>query len=92
MYPVLTKGLSESHYCAYDPKNLTVFCDGDSGGPLQIMDSNSETSEVVAIAAFQFYSCTPYRPAVYTRVAYYIKWIVDNVWPDGSIPVAQEFY
>lgn len=76
--------ISEDQYCAYDPNNKTDACTGDSGGPLQLMDNNSRTAEIVGITSFGSNCDVRDVPGIYTRVAQYIHWIEEIVWPDLS--------
>jgi hypothetical protein len=52
-------------------------CQGDSGGPLQIMQN--DRFYLVGVVSFGA-GCGTDLPSVYTRVAYYLNWIEDNVW------------
>uniref|UniRef100_A0A182Q7C5 Peptidase S1 domain-containing protein n=1 Tax=Anopheles farauti TaxID=69004 RepID=A0A182Q7C5_9DIPT len=57
-------------------------CEGDSGGPLQIVTNpRTCTYSVVAITTAGSRACgiSPSK-AIYTKVSYYIDWIEDNVW------------
>nr|CAD7428580.1 unnamed protein product [Timema monikensis] len=59
-------------------------CSGDSGGPLfQLGDVDDETRFVqFGIVSFGPKRCgTPDKPGVYTRVGYYMDWILDNLHP-----------
>lgn len=41
--------------------------------------------DIVGITSFgQGCGLTLNHPGVYTRVSHYIKWIEDQVWPEGS--------
>ncbi|XP_031624790.1 basement membrane proteoglycan-like isoform X2 [Contarinia nasturtii] len=73
-------GLIGGQYCAYDPHGRNDSCDGDSGGPLQYFATN-KTSTVVGIVSFGVVCGAPNFPSFYTRVAYYLDWIEDIVWP-----------
>ncbi|KAK7864780.1 hypothetical protein R5R35_012273 [Gryllus longicercus] len=61
-------------------------CNGDSGGPL-VMDALSadglESKAVLfGIVSFGHNTCTTEGvPGVYTRVAYYMKWVLDTMTP-----------
>lgn len=80
----LRNGISDSQYCAYDPNGEKDSCDGDSGGPLQIIDSDS-TTKVVGVVSFGFGACGTRTPSVYTRVAAYTNWIESIVWPNDVV-------
>ncbi|XP_063912156.1 venom protease-like [Zophobas morio] len=60
-------------------------CQGDAGGPLQIHQNNDliqRIYHIVGVTSFGI-GCGS-RPAVNTRVSYYIKWIEDTVWPENN--------
>lgn len=77
----LRNGLSSTQYCAFDPQGQSDACQGDSGGPLQIFLDSPNTAWIVGIISFGV-SCATKAPAVYTRVASYIDWILSIVWPN----------
>lgn len=62
--------------------NLFSF-KGDSGGPLQIRNSEVYCMyDVIGVTSFGKPLCGAIRnPAVYSRVSNYIQWIEDIVWP-----------
>lgn len=76
--------IDESKYCAYDPYGEKDSCQGDSGGPLQTIRSYLRTAKVVGILSYGV-GCSNTLPAIHTRVAYYIDWISQHVWPNGKI-------
>lgn len=93
----LENGLSESQYCAYDPKDpidpdeKNDFCQGNSGGPLQIARNPNwpHVAHIVGINSFD--SACGGLPTVFTRIAYYAEWIANHVWPDEvSRPLADK--
>ncbi|XP_045506155.1 venom serine protease Bi-VSP-like [Colias croceus] len=60
----------------------TDTCKGDSGGPVMAKAKKLNcTYIVVAVVSFGP-TCGKGVPATYTKVAPYIDWIVDTVWPD----------
>ncbi|XP_072394795.1 elastase-1-like isoform X1 [Diabrotica undecimpunctata] len=67
----------------------TDGCQIDSGSPLQIdrKDSNEESCMYYAVGVSSFGSrvCGKKElPAAFIRISYYIKWIVNNVWPPAN--------
>lgn len=72
-------GITSSQYCAQDPAGIQDSCQGDSGGPLQMFKNHSDTAHVVGIVSFGV-DCGTF-PGIYTRVAYFLKWIESHVWP-----------
>lgn len=80
----LRNGIKESQYCAYDPNRKADTCEGDSGGPLQIITPESRMGTVVGVVSFGIACGTSY-PSIYSRVAYYLDWIEALVWPNGIV-------
>lgn len=80
--PAFRNGISESQYCAYDPRGTKDSCQGDSGGPLQIFPHGSKVAKIVGVVSFGI-SCGSTFPGIYTRVASYSNWIESIVWPNG---------
>ncbi|XP_018568809.1 serine protease 7-like [Anoplophora glabripennis] len=75
--------LSYKQICA-GGKNKKDSCPGDSGGPMQVAAAvNGEPRYVQqGIVSFGHRFCgTEGYPGVYTRVAYYMDWILDNMKP-----------
>lgn len=70
-------GLLRGQMCTFAPGKDT--CKGDSGGPLQIVDDDG-VSLIVGVTSFGW-SCGSNHPGIYTRVAQYMEWIEDHVWP-----------
>lgn len=84
--PAIRDGISESQYCAYDPNGKKDSCDGDSGGPLQIIGNRTVPTTIIAIVSFSpSGSCGTRTPSVYTRVAAYMNWIESIVWPNDVV-------
>lgn len=73
----LRNGLNGGQMCAFYAGRDT--CEGDSGGPLQILD-DYKVSTVVGITSFGL-SCGANVPSVYARVSFYLEWIESIVWP-----------
>ncbi|XP_076295173.1 venom protease-like [Lasioglossum baleicum] len=66
--------------CAGQPGKDT--CNGDSGGPLLILNKNYNCMySIVGITSFGGY-CGSVIPGVYSRVSNYIPWITKTVWPE----------
>jgi len=55
-------------------------CAGDSGGPLQIKKKEGGYA-IVGVVSYGVQCGTPV-PGIYTRVARYLDWIEQMVWPD----------
>lgn len=55
--PAVRDGISDSQYCAYDPDGKRDSCEGDSGGPLQIIDRKANMGRVVGIISFGIGAC-----------------------------------
>lgn len=79
-------GLDQSYYCAADPNKVSDTCEGDSGGPLQVIRPHFEVPTVVGVISAGLPCGTSWKiPGIYTRVAYFIDWIEAHVWPNGEI-------
>uniref|UniRef100_A0A0A9Z8F0 Serine protease snake n=1 Tax=Lygus hesperus TaxID=30085 RepID=A0A0A9Z8F0_LYGHE len=80
--PSLPKGLNSDMICAIgNTDSFEDTCQGDSGGPLQgYLPDNRCMLQVVGITSFGK-SCGAGVPGVYTKVASYLSWIEDIVWP-----------
>lgn len=76
--------ISDSQYCAYDPKFKGDACQGDSGGPLQVFRQDARLATVVGVASYGVKTCPSEAPDVYTKVAYYLDWIQSHVWPSET--------
>jgi secreted trypsin-like serine protease len=71
--------ITDGDMCAY--KKYSGACDGDSGGPLFIVDEDGEIGDhptQVGIVSRSDDPCSAY-PYVYTRVSYYSDWIKETV-------------
>ncbi|XP_065204413.1 serine protease snake-like [Planococcus citri] len=77
---------------AYDPNSMICAgdfvhgadtCAGDSGGPLQKpVDNQVCMWNILGITSYGEAFCGDKEtPAVYTKVAFYLEWIKDIVWP-----------
>lgn len=84
-------GIDESQYCAHDPMGKKDSCQGDSGGPLHTTQSYSNPAKVVGVVSFGI-GCANGLPGIYTRVAHYIDWIGEHVWPKGVIQTPQIYH
>ncbi|XP_017786673.1 PREDICTED: serine protease snake-like, partial [Nicrophorus vespilloides] len=82
---ILKKGIQETYQiCAGNPGKDT--CKGDSGGPLQTYnDEYRNAYDIVGITSFGKACLLTLSPGVYTRVAGYIEWIEEIVWPQLEI-------
>lgn len=63
-------------------RNQQDSCGGDSGGPLQVVQSLFDDARYVqhGVTSFGPRLCgSEGNPGVYTRVAYYMDWILDNI-------------
>lgn len=73
--------LEPSQFCVegHFPSDL---CRGDSGGPLTSFDTSNRglgSHYVAGIQSFGGSTCSEDYPAVYTRVADYLNWILENI-------------
>lgn len=75
-----TADLDERQLCAGGTKKDS--CGGDSGGPLQVMGKIFGDSRMIqqGIVSFGPRNCGfSHLPGVYTRVAAFMDWILDNM-------------
>ncbi|XP_053671479.1 serine protease snake-like [Anopheles nili] len=73
-------GVLPTQLCAGHPQGGKDTCEGDSGGPLQIVLSWGETGRhcqhyIVGITSNGGICGTVNRPGIYTRVSSYVSWI-----------------
>uniref|UniRef100_A0AAG5CWD4 Peptidase S1 domain-containing protein n=1 Tax=Anopheles atroparvus TaxID=41427 RepID=A0AAG5CWD4_ANOAO len=68
----LRNGILPTQLCAGDPLGGKDTCEGDSGGPLQLM--------LVGVTSNGGICGTVNRPGIYTRVSSYVDWIEGVVW------------
>uniref|UniRef100_A0A8D9E4J7 Serine protease snake n=2 Tax=Cacopsylla melanoneura TaxID=428564 RepID=A0A8D9E4J7_9HEMI len=59
-------------------------CQGDSGGPLQVILPKLCAYNIIGIVSHGRECGLPNTPSIYTRVSYYIPWIVHVVWGGTS--------
>lgn len=78
-YPV---GITDSIICADESESGA--CRGDSGGPLMLETSSTcEVKEVIGLVSRGVIECRKTNvPGTYTRIEYYLDWIVRTVWPN----------
>ncbi|PRD33950.1 UNVERIFIED_CONTAM: Chymotrypsinogen A [Trichonephila clavipes] len=71
-----THGVSvpSSLICAATPTHDKGACNGDSGGPLMLLDAN-ERWKVIGIVSWGRRGCNPKFPTVYSRTTHYMEWI-----------------
>jgi len=68
------ENIKPSMICAGLPQGEKDSCQGDSGGPLK----HVKTGELWGVVSWGYGCARPAFPGVYTRVAYYHKWIKAN--------------
>lgn len=65
-------------------QKVLTFLQGDSGGPLSIkMESIPCTFGTFGVLSFGAVCGWANSPAIYTRLSYYLTWIVTRVWPEA---------
>ncbi|XP_050293674.1 melanization protease 1-like [Anthonomus grandis grandis] len=78
-------GLTYKQICAGATTDNKDSCPGDSGGPMMGADVNDDFSAIYiqqGIVSFGPRFCgLPGYPGVYTLVAHYMDWILDNIKP-----------
>lgn len=63
----------DNNVCTFGGDDYITPCKGDSGGPLTL------NGEIIGIASFAEYYCSAGFPTGYTRVAFYLDWIQQNL-------------
>ncbi|KAH8273141.1 hypothetical protein KR018_006411 [Drosophila ironensis] len=80
----LVRGLEAGQMCAGDYSGRMDTCQGDSGGPLLIHQHmrhhHHRIPYLVGITSFGG-ACGTGEPGIYVRIAHYIPWIEQQVWP-----------
>ncbi|KAJ8681741.1 hypothetical protein QAD02_017533 [Eretmocerus hayati] len=72
--------MSPGQLCAY-PKCGGALCKGDTGGPLQMVDNDTNLHHLVGVASYtRSCTCLTY-PALFTQVYHYLTWIFDQMKP-----------
>ena len=75
---VLLRPLSDNQICA-GTQGVDV-CFGDSGGPLMLMDEETEQWSVIGTTSFGWFSCEEEAvPSVYSRIDMFLDWIKNNM-------------
>lgn len=80
----LPNGIVESLMCAGDLTGDSDTCSGDSGSPLQDHHPTNCLYKIIAITSAGKYCGIDKVPGIYTRIAPYIDWIEEIVWPDSG--------
>ncbi|CAH2242394.1 jg12975 [Pararge aegeria aegeria] len=84
------QGIMRHQLCAGDKSGRIDTCQGDSGGPLQIVIPLPRSyyivvpwniHQIVGVTSFGFGCARKDTPSVYTRVASFVGWIENIVWP-----------
>uniref|UniRef100_A0A182JJV3 Uncharacterized protein n=1 Tax=Anopheles atroparvus TaxID=41427 RepID=A0A182JJV3_ANOAO len=84
----LRNGILPTQLCAGDPLGGKDTCEGDSGGPLQLMAPREQGEPDTGLCRYQLVGVTSNggicgtvnRPGIYTRVSSYVDWIEGVVW------------
>lgn len=75
--------ITQRQLCA-GGRNQKDSCQGDSGGPLQRVSSVNKKAKYVQYGIVSFgptFCGTEGNPGVYTKIAYYMNWLLDNMKP-----------
>ncbi|XP_072938102.1 trypsin-1-like [Epargyreus clarus] len=86
-------GVVTHQMCAGHMAGGIDTCMGDSGGPLQVNLNISQVTpdrfpwyihRILGVTSFGYGCARANTPGVYTKVASFIDWIEENVWPDSG--------
>uniref|UniRef100_A0A1I8NHA4 Peptidase S1 domain-containing protein n=1 Tax=Musca domestica TaxID=7370 RepID=A0A1I8NHA4_MUSDO len=78
-------GIIDTQLCAEDKDLIKDACQGDSGGPLVlVVDESLKSYKIVGVVSAGF-GCANTTPGLYTRVAAFLDYIEQIVWPNGSV-------
>ncbi|KAJ1526258.1 hypothetical protein ONE63_009413 [Megalurothrips usitatus] len=77
----LARGVQPEQLCARGSNGVADTCLGDSGGPLQVLEKDKDLYSIVGVTSFG-QLCGGL--GVYVRVASYLDWIENIVWPSSS--------
>ncbi|CAH0730834.1 unnamed protein product, partial [Brenthis ino] len=94
------QGFLRHQLCAGEKAGGIDTCQGDSGGPLQkLIPLNREPGwryyylyHVIGVTSFGFGCAQPDTPSVYTRIASFLGWIENIVWPNNSTMEDNRFF
>ncbi|XP_021703503.1 serine protease snake isoform X2 [Aedes aegypti] len=81
-YLKLTEGIKAEQMCVGSKEGRKDTCYGDSGGPIQVAtDVNTCAYYIVGITSYGGVCGIGTSESVYTKVASYLDWIEQTVWP-----------
>ncbi|RWS15100.1 Clotting factor B-like protein [Dinothrombium tinctorium] len=87
MSKAIDKGITSNMMCAGSKDGSSDACQSDSGSPLVYYDSTRKQWFQVGIVSFGHRCADPRFPGVYTRVAYYLDWLLPIInLQKSSIP------
>lgn len=75
--------ISDNQICGMGATNKSSTCTGDSGGPYQFVHPINKRAKYVqhGIISFRTVYCSNDVPVVFTKIANYMNWILDNMRP-----------
>lgn len=53
---------------------------GDSGGPIQILDSSNSMYYILGITSFGSNVCGGNIPTIFMKISEYVNWIEEIIW------------
>lgn len=75
--------MDEKQICAGSHGDAQDTCEGDSGGPLQVYHPDQYCMyTIIGVTSFGKGCGLAGTPGVYTRVASYLNWIQNIIWPN----------
>lgn len=81
---MIQNGITKSQICTKGTTpDMIAPCDGDSGGPIQVVEFDIAFSTIVGVISTSF-QCSSRAPNIAMRVTKYLDWIENIVWPLDS--------
>lgn len=76
------EGIRDEQLCVGSLLDSKDTCNGDSGGPIQVVtDASTCTFHIVGVTSTGNTCGVGRTDSIYTQVASFIDWIEDEVWP-----------